>query len=360
MKKVYIIAEAGVNHNGSPDMAMQLIDAAVDAGANAVKFQTFKAEKLATNMAPKADYQVNKTASQESQQEMLKKYELDEAAHIQLLQYCRKKQIDFLSSPFDLESLDLLADKLKLNCIKIPSGEITNAPMLLKIAQLGKKAILSTGMSTLVDIENALSVLAYGYLNPNKNPESLKECCEVFLGDEAKQALSGNVTLLHCTSEYPAPYDEVNLCAMDALRDTFNLPVGFSDHTKGIAIPIAAVARGAEIIEKHFTLDKNLPGPDHQASIEPDELSNMVAAIRQVELSLGDGQKTPSKGELKNRDVVRKFLVALKDIKVGEVFSEDNMDVKRTGGGISAMEYWKMLGKRAQCDYKANEKIKLL
>lgn len=360
MKAVYIIAEAGVNHNGSLEMAMQLIDVAAKAGADAVKFQTFKAEKLATSAVSKANYQINKSSLQETQQEMLKKYELDEAAHIKLLQHCQEKQIDFLSSPFDLESLDLLANKLKLNCIKIPSGEITNAPMLLKIAQLGKKAILSTGMSTVQDIENALAVLAYGYLNSNQNPQSLEECCKVYLNDEAKLALSNNVTLLHCTSEYPAPYDEVNLRAMDTLRDTFHLPVGFSDHTQGIAIPIAAVARGAEVIEKHFTLDKSLPGPDHQASIESFELLDMVKSIRQVEVSLGDGQKIPSKSELKNKDIVRKFLVALKAIKAGELFSKENLGVKRTGGGISAVEYWKMLGKKAQCDYQANEKIKAL
>lgn len=360
MSAVYIIAEAGVNHNGSLEMAMQLIDAAANAGANAVKFQTFKAEKLATSAVSKANYQINKSSSQESQQEMLKKYELDESAHVKLLQYCQEKQIDFLSSPFDLDSLDLLANKLKLNCIKVPSGEITNAPMLLNIAQLGKKAILSTGMSTLNDVEDALSILAFGYLNPNKNPRLLEECYKVYLNDEAKLTLSNNVTLLHCTSEYPAPYDEVNLLAMDTLRDTFHLPVGFSDHTQGIAIPIAAVARGAEVIEKHFTLDRNLPGPDHQASIEPSELSEMILAIRQVEVSIGDGQKIPSKSELKNKDIVRKFLVALKAIKTGEIFSEENLGVKRTGGGISAMEYWKILGKKAQCNYQANEKLKAL
>ena len=360
MKPVYIIAEAGVNHNGSLEMAMQLIDVASNAGADAVKFQTFKAKNIATSTVPKADYQANQTASKESQQEMLKKYELDEAAHIKLLQHCKEKQIDFLSSPFDLESLDLLANKLKLNCVKIPSGEITNVQMLLKIAQLNKKAILSTGMSTLEEVENALAVLAYGYLNPNKVPQSTEECREVYTSDKAKKALSNNVTLLHCTSEYPAPYDEVNLRAMDTLRDAFGLSVGFSDHTQGITVPIAAVARGAEIIEKHFTLDKNLQGPDHQASIDPVELSDMVKSIRQVEASLGDGKKIPSKSELKNRDIVRKFLVALVDIKAGEVFSETNLGVKRSGGGISATEYWKILGKQAQCDFKANEKIKLL
>ncbi len=360
MSSVYIIAEAGINHNGSLEMAMRLIDAAANAGADAVKFQSFKSDKLATLAAPKADYQINQTSSHESQQEMLKKYELDEEVHLKLFQYCREKQIDFLSSPFDLESLDLLSKKLKLNCIKIPSGEITNGPMLLKIAQLGKRAILSTGMSTLDDVKNALSVLAYGYLNPVQKPQSQDECCDVFLRDEARKILFDHVTLLHCTSEYPAPYEEVNLRAMDTLRNTFNLQVGFSDHTQGIAIPIAAVARGAEIIEKHFTLDKNLPGPDHQASIEPSELSSLVKSIRQVEKSLGDGQKIPSKGELKNKEIVRKFLVALVNIKLGEAFTEENLGIKRSGGGVSATEYWQMLGKKAQCDYKVDEKIKLL
>jgi N-acetylneuraminate synthase len=359
MKKnrVIIIAEAGVNHNGSLELALQLIDAAANAGADVVKFQTFKAENLATNEAPKAQYQKVTTNQLESQQEMLQKYELDLDTHKKLLKHCQQKGIEFLSSPFDLESLILLTNDLGLDKIKIPSGEITNAPLLLKTAQLNKDIILSTGMSTLTEVKDALAVLTFGFIN-KKDPDSLEMCCKSFCEEKERSVLKNKVFLLHCTSEYPAPYDEVNLRAMDLLRDTFGLPVGLSDHTQGIAVPIAAVARGALIVEKHFTLDKNLPGPDHKASLEPNELTEMVRGIRQIEIAMGDREKTPTSGELKNCAVVRKCVVASTDIKKGDVYSIHNIGLKRAGKGISGMQYWELFGRIAARDYKQNEIIK--
>lgn len=353
---VYIIAEAGVNHNGSLEMAMQLIDVAAEAGADAVKFQTFKAEKLVSRMAPKAEYQTKTTDPTESQFDMIKKLELDENAHRILIDYCCKKRIEFLSAPFDLESVNLLAHTFNLHRLKLPSGEITNAPLLLKAAQTGKPVILSTGVSTLGEIETALGVLAYGYSKTSEGP-SLAAFQKAYFLEEGRQALQNNVILLHCTSEYPTPFDDVNLRAMDTLRSAFGLPVGYSDHTSGITIPIAAAARGAVVIEKHFTLDRNLPGPDHKASLEPGELKKMVLSIRQVEAALGLSIKIPAPSEINNKPVTRKSLVAARDILKGELFTEENLAVKRPGTGLSPMYYWDLLGKKAGGDYKQDEVV---
>lgn len=354
---VYIIAEAGVNHNGSLEMAIELIDVAVNAGADAVKFQTFKTEKSISKNAPKADYQIKNTKMEETQYEMVQKLELDEFAHQTLVDYCKQRKIDFLSTPFDTESIELLVNKFQVTRLKIASGEITNAPLLLKAAYSGKPIILSTGMSTLGEIEDALGVLAYGYLNSSEKP-SIKAFRNAYYTKEGQEALYNKVTLLHCTTEYPAPFEDVNLRVMNTLKTAFGLPVGYSDHTEGIAVPIAAVAMGAVVVEKHFTLDRNLPGPDHKASLEPYELKEMVRSIRQVEQAIGNSRKKPSFVELKNREVARKSIVAAKNIKKGELFTEDNLFFKRPGTGISPMYFWNILGNRAEIDYEKDEVIK--
>jgi N-acetylneuraminate synthase len=352
----FIIAEAGVNHNGSLDLAMQLVDLAAEAEADAVKFQTFRTEKVISRFAPKAEYQTRSTCADESQFEMVKKLELDEASHRLLIDHCRLRGIQFLSTPFDLDSVDLLARVFDLPCLKIPSGEITNGPLLLKAAQTDKRIILSTGMSTIGEIETALGVLAFGYIRSGEAP-SLTACHEAFSLAASQEALREKVTLLHCTTEYPAPFAEVNLRAMDTMAVAFGLPVGFSDHTQGIAISLAAVARGAVIIEKHFTLDCNLPGPDHRASLEPSALQEMVRGIRQVEAALGSGRKLPVTSEMKNMPIARKSLVAEQAIRKGELFTVENLTVKRPGTGISPLRYWEMLGKESARDYGADEVI---
>lgn len=353
----YIIAEAGVNHNGSIDLARQLIDVAADAGADAVKFQTFKAQNLVSKSAPKANYQTRTTGDDESQFDMIHKLELDETAHLLLMSHCQRKGIQFLSTPFDFESVDLLAQKMKLPFLKISSGEITNGPLLLYIAQTGKPVILSTGMSDLDEVQQALGVLAFGYVGHIKKP-SHAGFIEAFESAEGQAVLRDKVRLLHCTTEYPAPFKDVNLRAMNTLAETFGLPVGFSDHTTGIALATAAVARGAVVIEKHFTLDRCLPGPDHGASLEPEELSAMVRSIREVEIALGDGKKCPTESELKNISVARKSLVAKGIIKKGQEFTSENLGVKRPGDGVSPMKYWDFLGRRALCDYCEDQKVK--
>lgn len=354
MKKTFIIAEAGVNHNGNIKLALQLIDAAKNAGADAVKFQTFHTEDCISVNAEKADYQ--KTVIHESQYDMIKKLELSPENHTILVDYCAKKKIQFMSTAFDLLSVDLLMN-YNLPVFKIASGEITNAPLLLKTARTQKSIILSTGMSTLADIEVALSILAFGYLNMENTRPSLNDFVETYYSDNGQQILKEKVSLLHCTTEYPAPFSEVNLNVLDTMRYAFGLPVGYSDHTQGIEISIAAVAKGAAIIEKHFTLDRNLPGPDHYASLEPNELKTMVMAIRHVEQSLGNGQKIPSKSELKNRHIVRKSLVATLPIQNGEIFTEKNMGIKRPGIGLSALQYWDLLGKQSHRSYVTDELI---
>jgi N-acetylneuraminate synthase len=358
MSKTFIIAEAGVNHNGSLDLAFQLIDAAAEAGVDAVKFQTFKAEQVVSRFAPKAAYQSLNTGSAESQLEMVKKLELGEKQHLALVAHCQKRGLEFMSTPFDPDSLGFLSNTINVSRLKIPSGEITNGPLLLEFAQTGKPLILSTGMSTLDEVKTALGVLAFGSINSGKEP-SLAAFKEAYLSHEGQGLLKEKVSILHCTTEYPAPFTEVNLKAMDTLKDKFALPVGYSDHTMGIAVPIAAVARGAVIIEKHFTLDRNLPGPDHKASLEPEELRRMAASIRQIETALGNGLKQPTASELKNMAVARKSLVANGKIKKGEPFTEDNITAKRPGNGISPLYYWDVLGEIATRDYSIDEKVEL-
>lgn len=351
----YIIAEAGVNHNGSIGMAKKMVKVAADAGADAVKFQTFKADKLVSRLAPKAEYQTRATDVAESQFEMIQKLELDDQSHETLIDYCRTCNIEFLSTPFDLESVDLLAGRFDLPFIKIPSGDITNAPLLLRVAQTGKPVILSTGMCTLGEIEDALGVLAFGYLGAGG--PSIASFRDAFCSAHGQEALQHHVTLLHCTTEYPAPFDEVNLKVMDTLAAAFGLPVGYSDHTEGLAVPIAAVARGAVIIEKHFTLDRSLPGPDHKASLEPAELKQLVAEIRIIEQALGTGRKHPAQSERKNMAVARKSLVAECPIMIGEPFAAENITIKRPGDGLSPMHYWELLGQRAGKNYGVDEVI---
>ena len=355
---IYIIAEAGVNHNGSPEMALRLVDVAAEAGADAVKFQTFKADKLASKAATKAEYQTRTTDASESQVEMLRKLELDEAAHRELISRCRLRGIQFLSTPFDLDSLELLATTFDLPLLKLPSGELTNAPLLLAAARTGKKIVLSTGMATLGEVEIALGVLAFGYLHLDHIPSEVA-FRTAYAGADGQSFLHERVTLLHCTTEYPAPFNEVNLRAMETLAAAFGLLVGYSDHTAGIVVPIAAAARGARIIEKHFTLDRNLPGPDHRASLEPEELKQMVTAIRQVEQALGTPLKSPTASEVKNMAVARKSIVAAGEIKAGEEFTSENLVIKRPGGGISPLRYWELLGRKAGRDFAADEVIEL-
>jgi len=330
--RVFIIAEAGVNHNGSMDMARKLVDAAAEAGADAVKFQTFRAESLVRRDAAKADYQKETTAREESQFDMIRRLELDEDAHRELMAHCRRRNILFLSSPFDLESIDLLS-ALGLEIFKIPSGEITNLPYLRRIGQLGRRIILSTGMADLDEVAAALDVLVSAGADKEK------------------------ITLLHCNTEYPTPMEDVNLRAMKTLGATFETAVGYSDHTLGIEIPVAAVALGATAIEKHFTLDCTLEGPDHRASLEPNELAAMVRAIRNVNMALGTGIKEPSPSEKRNIPIARKSIVAARAIRKGEEFTEKNLAVKRPAQGLSPMRWDSLIGARAERDYALNESI---
>ena len=329
---VFVIAEAGVNHNGSIELAKKLIDVASDAGADAVKFQTFKADKLVSKDAQKANYQKEMTDAQESQYEMIKKLELDIDTHKELIAYCKEKNIMFLSTPFDLDSIDLLND-LGLEIFKIPSGEITNLPYLRHIGSLKKKVILSTGMADIGEIEDALDVL-------------------VEAGTKKE-----DITVLHANTMYPTPMEDVNLKAMVTIGQTFNVAFGYSDHTLGIEVDIAAVAMGASCIEKHFTLDKTMEGPDHKASLEPDELKAMVKAIRNIEVALGSSIKKPSPSEKPNIQVARKSIVASNPIKKGEILSEENLAIKRPGNGISPMRWDEIIGSIAQKDYDVDELI---
>ena len=356
-KGVLVIAEAGVNHDGELSRALALVDAAAEAGADAVKFQTFRADALATAAAPKAAYQRAATGQNGSQLEMLRRLELDEAAHRALLERAAARGIEFLSTPFDLESLRLLTRGLGLRRLKIGSGDLTNAPLLFAAGRSGRPVILSTGMATLDEVELALGALAYGYGGGTRPRRAV--FLEAQASHDGGETLKEKVTLLHCTSEYPAPAAEINLRAIDTLAATFGLPVGLSDHSEGIAIAIAAVGRGATVIEKHVTLDRSLPGPDHRASLEPDELARMVAAIRQVELALGDGIKRPGPGERKNMAVARKSLVAARPIGAGEVFSADNLTVKRPEGGMPPVDFWDLLGRAAPRDFAADEIVEV-
>ena len=327
-----IIAEAGVNHNGSLVLAKRLIEAAVDAKADFVKFQTFITENCITKNAKKADYQLSATNEDETQFEMIKKFELDRPAHEELITHCNKKGIRFLSTAFDHDSIYFLAE-LNIPFYKIPSGEITNLPYLRYIGHMGKPVVMSTGMATLQEIQVAMNVLLEAGVKKD------------------------NLTILHCNTEYPTPMEDVNLNAMLTIRDKLGVKIGYSDHTLGLEIPVAAVAMGATVIEKHFTLDRSLPGPDHAASLEPDELKAMVSAIRNIEKAMGDGMKKPSPSEARNIPIARKSIVAKKPIKKGERFTENNLAVKRPGSGISPMKWDVYIGKYSNKDYQPDDLI---
>lgn len=332
--RTLIIAEAGVNHNGDLKIAKQLIDVAAQAGADYVKFQTFSADRIVTRSAVKAEYQRKSNNNFETQYEMLKRLELSNEMHLELIKHCEKQSIKFLSTGFDIESVDLLVE-LGQKIIKVPSGEITNLPFLRRIGSLQLPVILSSGMSTMDEIGNALSILEETGL------------------DRAK------ITVLHCTTEYPTPMGEVNLRAMNSIRRTFGVAVGYSDHTIGTEVSIAAVALGACVIEKHFTIDRSLPGPDHKASLQPNELVSMVGAIRNIEISLGSENKAPTTSEIKNISAARKSIVARTKIKSGDIFDNVNLTVKRSGGGISAMQWDNVIGKKSGYDFEPDENIKI-
>ncbi len=327
---IFIIAEIGVNHNGDLKLAKKLIDKACESGVDAVKFQTYNPDKCTSKNLEKAKYQTLNTNNKETLYDMTKKYRLNKFDHIEIINYCNKKNIKCIFSPFDLESIDLLND-LGINIFKIPSGEITNLPYLEKISKLNKRIILSTGMSNLEEIGEALKIL--------------------------KSNGNNDIVVLHCNTEYPTPIEDVNLSAMNTIKETFNIDVGYSDHTLGIEVPIAAVAMGAKVIEKHFTLDKSMEGPDHKASLEPQELKEMVKSIRNIEKAIGNGIKAPSPSEKKNISIVRKSIVANKEIKKGDILTEENISVKRPAGGISPMKWYDILGTIATKDYKEDDLI---
>jgi len=334
MNKVFIIAEAGINHNGSVANAKKMIAVAAEAGADAVKFQTFKSEEVISKYAPKAEYQKATTDVDESQLDMAKKLELSKSEFEELARYCKEKGVIFLSTAFDFDSIYFL-NELGLNTFKIASGEITNLPYLREMGKLAKKVILSTGMANLGEVGDALDII-------------VKAGCS-----------KDNIVVLHCNTEYPTPIEDVNLLAMNTIKRAFNVDVGYSDHTLGIEIPIAAAALGAKVIEKHFTLDKNMEGPDQRASLDPLELKSMVRAIRNIEKAMGDGDKKASPSELRNKSIARRSIVARRHIRKGEVFSEENLAAKRPGTGISPMNWDEILGKTALKDFPEDSLIKL-
>jgi len=355
--QILIIAEAGVNHNGSLVLAKKLIDVAAKSGADIVKFQTFKAKKLASASAKQAVYQEKNTGVSESQVDMLKRLELKYEDHFTLVDYCKVKNIEFLSTAFDEESLGFLTEKLGQKLLKIPSGELTNAPLVLAHARTGLDIILSTGMATLSEIETALGVIAFGLLQKKDKP-SVENFEKAYFSIEGQRLLKEKVTILHCTTEYPAPLEDINLSAMHTINNAFKLDVGYSDHSQGIVVPIAAAALQAKIIEKHFTLDHNMEGPDHKASLEPNELEEMVLSIRKVEQSLGGGIKGPRPSEIKNKAIARKSLVAAKKILKGQELTEDCIEIKRPGDGVSPINYWDVLHTKASQNYEEDELLK--
>ena len=351
----YIIAEAGVNHNGSRDLAFELIDAAADAGADAVKFQTFSAKRLASKSAPKAAYQMITTDAQESQYEMLSRLELPLEWHAPLQEYARTRKIEFISTAFDVDSLNFLTS-LNIPFFKVPSGEITNGPLLWQFAKAGKPLVVSTGMATLSEVEQGLAVISHALSNP-KEPNDMTEVWKNWSDAKSRARLDRHVSLLHCTSQYPTPFQAANLRAMDTLRDAFGLEVGYSDHTQGILMPVVAVARGARVIEKHFTLDRSLPGPDHQASLEPSELTQMVSDIRSIQICLGTGYKSPQLNEWDTRQAARQYVAAVCDMPAGHVFTRDDLTTARLGQGLSPTELWRLVGRPATRSYVAGEAI---
>lgn len=355
---VKVIAEAGVNHNGSFELASRLVEEAARAGADVVKFQTFQSDLVVTPYAEKAKYQQRNLGGDDSQLEMLRKLELRPQWHYDLRDQCKSLKLEFMSTPFDSPSLTFLVEQLQVSTLKIPSGELTNGPLLLEFARSGCDLILSTGMATAEEVRLALSLIGWGLMEKTRDPRNIEEFREAWLDQSIRQLVQSKVTVLHCTSQYPAPPETVNLRAMNSLHDDFDLPVGYSDHTAGIAVPIAAVARGACVIEKHFTVDRNLPGPDHLASLEPDQLKEMVEGIRLVESALGDGIKMPHACEKDTANVARRSLVLARDIRRGEVITSDQLIARRPGTGVSPMCYWDFLGTNANEDYRQGELLK--
>lgn len=354
-ESVFLIAEAGVNHNGNIALALDMIDAAADAGADAVKFQTFRATELVTRSAQKARYQIDRTGDAGGQLEMLRQLELSEEEHVKLVARCADRGITFMSTAFDTASLDMLV-RLGVNVTKVPSGDITCAPLLLQVARLRQRLIVSTGMCNMTDIEQALGVIAFG-LTHDGYPQNRTDCEAAYFSDEGQKALKEHVTLLHCVTQYPAPVEAINLRAMDTMAAAFGLPVGYSDHSVGIEIAIAAVARGACVIEKHFTLNRTLPGPDHAASLQPDEFAEMTRSIRAVQLALGIALKHPATTELENRVAARRSVVAKRAIEPGERLSLEVLAWKRPGNGISPMDIWGLQDKNATRGYQPDEPI---
>ena len=348
MSQVFVIAEAGVNHNGDIELAKRLIDVAKKSGADAIKFQTFKAAELVTADAGKAEYQRSTTDPSETQLEMLKQLELSAEQFVNLATYCDELGIEFMSTPFDHYSLRLLVDEIGVRRLKISSGDLTNGPLLMEAARSGLPVIVSTGMANEREVGEALAVMAWAQKNEDA-PDNRSML---------PQEIPEKVTLLHCTTEYPAPIEDVNLKAMGYMRELFGLPVGYSDHTVGLEISMAAVAGGATVIEKHFTLDKSLPGPDHKASLEPVEFSDLVSGIRRIELALGSAKKQPVTSEQKNTAIARKSLVACTRIDSGELFSHENLSIKRPGDGMSPMDYWQLIGRPASRSYSEGDQIR--
>ncbi|MBI07068.1 MAG: N-acetylneuraminate synthase [Rhodospirillaceae bacterium] len=355
--RVLVIAEAGVNHNGSLLLAGRLIEAAAAAGADVVKFQTFKAEKVVAKNTPKAAYQSAATGTAEDQLAMIRQLELSDEDFRGLAAQAEGLGIEFLSTPFDEQSAEFLVGDIGVQRMKIPSGEITNGPLILAVARSGLPIILSTGMANLEEIEEALGIIAFGLDAPPGEVPSRKAFQTAFEAAMARGDLARLVTLLHCTTEYPAPFEDIHLRAMDAMRERFALPVGYSDHTVGIAISLAAAARGGAVLEKHFTLDRSLPGPDHAASLEPSELGAMVSGVRAVEAGLGEARKVCTLSEEKNLPIARRSLVAARPIAAGETLTADCMTAKRPGGGVSPMRYWDLLGTPARRAYVADEAL---
>lgn len=354
-ESTFVIAEAGVNHNGSLERAVELIDIAAAARADAVKFQTFKAEKLVTAAAAKADYQVTNMKEGGNQLGMLQALELSLADHDVLVRHCKQRAIRFMSTAFDADSLAHLAT-LDMPAVKLPSGDITCAPLLLQAARLRVPLIVSTGMCTIAEIEDALGVLAFGFTQ-DRTPLGRTDFLAAWCSADGRAALARHVTLLHCVTQYPAPPEAVNLRAMATMAAAFGLPVGYSDHTLGIEVALAAVALGATVIEKHFTLDRSLPGPDHAASLEPAELTQMVASIRNIERALGTSIKAPAGAEMANRAVARRSVVAAHPIRQGDVFSAASFEMKRPGSGISPLDAWGLIGRTAGRDFATDELI---
>ena len=353
----FIIAEAGVNHNGSISLARKLVDAAVAAKADAVKFQSFVASSIVTNSATKADYQIAQTGNQETQLEMLQRLELTHTQQRELFEYCKTSGIEFLSTPFDSDSLRFLVSDLNLSTIKIGSGELTNAPFLLEVAKCTDKIILSTSMSTIDEIELALGVIAFGMTTDKTAKPSTVECKKALESDAGRKTLIKRVTLLHCTTDYPTSPADINLRAMVTLREKFNCQVGLSDHSVGTHIAVGAVAMGATVIEKHLTTSRDLAGPDHKASLEPDEFKRLVANIRDIEIAFGSAEKSATVNEQKNQQVARRSIVASKPIKSGDIFTTENIVVKRPGTGQSPFKYWDLLGTKSTRDIAENELI---